>query len=159
MYALGIDLGTTAVKGLLIGHDRILAEASAEHSLVSLHPGWAEENPNDWYENTLTVIHKILAVPGIDPGAISAIGFSGMVPAIVFLDDKGRVLRRSIQQNDARATVEIERLKRQIDQDSLYARTGGCLNQQHVGPRVAWIVSHEPGIWQQTARLCGSYDY
>lgn len=159
MYSLGIDIGTTAVKGLLISDNRIVAEASAEHALISLHPGWAEENPNDWYQNTLTVIRQILAIWQINPRDIAALGFSGMVPAIVFLDKQGQVLRRSIQQNDARTTTEIARLKEQIDQQVGYARTGSYTNQQHVGPRVAWVSTHEPDVWQQTAHLCGSYDY
>jgi xylulokinase len=155
---LGIDIGTTGVKGLLIGPggERV-AEAMAAHDLRSPYPGWAEEDPAEWWQGVQTVCRQLLHKR--DPREIVAVGCSGMVPALVLLDEAGQVLRPSIQQNDARAVEEIEQLRRELDQERLFAITGGYTNQQHVGPRLMWVQRHEPEVWRRTRWVMGSYDY
>ncbi|WP_027092785.1 FGGY-family carbohydrate kinase [Cohnella thermotolerans] len=158
-YALGIDIGTTAVKAILLSEDRIVYQTSAAHDLLSPRHGWAEEDAGRWWSNAVRVVRETLAaVPDAKDG-IRAIGVSGMVPAIVLLDDRGEPLRNSIQQNDARATEQIERLKRELDQEKLFAATGGFTNQQHVLPRLLWLREHEPELWPRIATVLGSYDY
>lgn len=159
-FALGIDIGTTSVKGILISDQQeIVYETSAAHDLISRHIGWAEEDTGDWWSNTIEVIRQILRhVPEAGQG-IEVIGVSGMVPAIVLLDKDGQPLRHSIQQNDARAVREIEQLKSSIDQDRLFERTGGYTNQQHVLPRLMWIRENEPEVWDKAHKVLGSYDY
>ena len=159
-YALGIDAGTTAVKACLIDDaGNLLAEASAPHDLYSPEQGWAEEDPAEWWAGVATCCRAILSGSGVDPAMVKGAGVSGMVPAIVLLDAGGGVLRRSIQQQDARATEEIEFLKARLDQEEMYARTGSYTNQQHVLPRLMWVQKHEPHVWRRTRRVMGSYDY
>jgi xylulokinase len=157
-WVLGIDIGTTGVKGLLIGPggERV-AEAMAAHDLRSPYPGWAEEDPAEWWQGVQMVCRQLLHKR--DPREIVAVGCSGMVPALVLLDEAGQVLRPSIQQNDARAVEEIEQLRRELDQERLFAITGGYTNQQHVGPRLMWVQRHEPEVWRRTRWVMGSYDY
>lgn len=160
-FALGLDVGTTGVKGLLISprEGSIVAEATAPHDLHSPHPGWAEEDPADWWRGTRAVCKEIVSrVPG-GARAIAAVGVSGMVPAIVLLDGEGRVLRPSIQQNDARAHAEVAALQGEIDQAEVLARTGSATTAQHVGPRVRWLQLHERAVWGRTRLVLGSYDY
>ncbi|QMV40574.1 hypothetical protein FPL14_04675 [Cohnella cholangitidis] len=159
-YSLGIDIGTTSVKAILISRDgRIVYETSSPHDLYSERIGWAEENTDDWWSNTLLVIERMLQEVPQAAAGIEAIGVSGMVPAIVLLDSEGNPLRRSIQQNDARSGKEIDWLKKTLDQDSLYRLTGGYTNQQHVLPRLLWVKANEPDVWSKTATIFGSYDY
>ncbi|TJY42240.1 hypothetical protein E5161_09540 [Cohnella pontilimi] len=159
-YALGIDIGTTSVKALLISQEgQIVYEANAPHDLHSEKIGWAEENAEQWWANTVLVVRKILSEVPEAASRIASIGVSGMVPAIVMLDRQGLPLRRSIQQNDARATDEIEFLKSRLDQQQLYELTGGFTNQQHVLPRLLWVKANEPEIWRKTETVLGSYDY
>ncbi|HXF69210.1 MAG TPA: FGGY-family carbohydrate kinase [Thermoflexus sp.] len=156
--ALGIDVGTTGVKGVLIGSGgELVAEALAPHDLHSPYPGWAEEDPADWWQGVISVCRQLLA--GRDPKEIAVVGCSGMVPALVLLDETGAILRPAILQNDARAVAEIEWLRQNLDQELLFSRTGGYTNQQHVGPRLMWIQRHEPEVWHRTRRVMGSYDY
>lgn len=159
-YALGIDIGTTSVKVILISREgRIVYETSSAHDLHSESIGWAEESTEDWWSNTLLVIRRMInEVPQAIEG-IEAVGVSGMVPAIVLLDEEGNPLRRSIQQNDARSVKEIEWLRSRLDQDELYRLTGGFTNQQHVLPRLLWVRANEPEVWNKTATILGSYDY
>ncbi len=158
--ALGIDIGTTAVKACLIddtGH--LLGETSAPHDLSSPEQGWAEEDPADWWKGLVKCCRDLLSGSGIEPAHIKSVGASGMVPAIVLLDARGNVLRQSIQQQDARAREEIELLKARIDQEELFRRTGGYTNQQHVLPRLMWVQKHEPETWARVHKIMGSYDY
>ncbi len=158
--AIGIDVGTTGVKGVLIdasGH--LLADHTIPHDLSSPHPGWAEEDPADWEHGALGVLTELARHPACKPQQIAAIGVSGMVPALVMLDDAGQPIRPSIQQNDARAAAEVAELTERIDQNRLYALTGGFTNQQHIAPRLLWVQRHEPEVWARTRTLLGSYDY
>jgi xylulokinase len=157
---IGVDIGTTAVKGILTdteGH--LLAEASHPHDLVSRKPGWAEEDPSDWWDGTLAVLRQLAARQGEFGGKVAALSTSGMVPALVLLDEDGLPLRLSIQQNDARCSVEIDELKGRIDNDEFFSRTGGSLNQQTIPPRLLWLQRHEQNVWSRTKNLAGSYDY
>lgn len=157
---MGIDIGTTSVKAILISDEgRIIYETSAPHDLYSENIGWSEENPADWWNNTVLVIRKMFAEVPAEAARIECIGVSGMVPAVVSLDAHGKPLRRSIQQNDARAVREIEWLKSRLDQEELFRLTGGYTNQQHVLPRLLWLKAEEPEVWDQTETIFGSYDY
>ena len=163
-YVLGIDVGTTAIKLLVLAADHtVVEEISTEHALYSEYPGWAEEEADVWWEHTRTLLRRTLsrltARNGGRPPDIKAIGVSGMVPAIVLVDESGVPVRRSIQQNDARCVEQIARLQQDIPQNVLFAQTGGYTNQQHVLPRLLWVKAHEPQVWAQVRHVCGSYDW
>ncbi len=157
---LGIDIGTTSTKVVLIdslGH--ILAEASRPSILYSPRATWAEEDPEKWWRNVCLLIPEVLSGAHTSPQEVLAIGASGMVPALILLDSDGRVLRPSIQQNDARAVHEIEELQRASDPAEILARTGSAITQQSIGPKLLWLRRHEPDVIAKAARLMGSYDY
>lgn len=157
---LGIDIGTSSVKGIVIEPGgRTVAQAAAGHRLSSPHPGWAEESPDVWWENTVKVIHDCLAHPGVSPEAIACIGVAGMVPALLLLDENGVPLRPSIQQTDARAQKEIEEVKSGTPEGYFFAKTGASLSQQSIGPKLLWLQRHEPELWRRTAVIQGSYDF
>jgi xylulokinase len=158
--AIGVDIGTTGVKAVLIHRDgRLLDAETAPHDLHSPQAGWAEEDPADWWRGTLTTLKAISGHPACEPGRVAAIGVSGMVPALVMLDERGEPVRPSIQQNDARAVAEAAALTAAIDQAALFARVGGFTNQQHIAPRLRWVQQHEPEAWRRTRTLLGSYDF
>ena len=159
-YALGIDVGTTSVKVIMISDNgEIFDESSVPHDLISLHPNWAEEDADIWWNNTKTALRYMNEKHPSEMKDIKVIGCSGMVPAIVLLDREGRPLRNTIQQNDARAVEEIQKVSEVIDQEKLYQMTGGRTNQQHILPRLLWVKNHEPDIWDQTVTVMGSYDW
>ena len=159
-YILGIDIGTTSVKVLLISESGALAaEGKADHDLISAHPGWAEENAEVWWSNAVAAVRQITdAHPDMAENIVSA-GVSGMVPALVLLDHDGKPVRNTIQQNDARAVAQIEKLTALLDQDELYERTGTCTNQQHVLPRLLWVKENEPEVFARSEYVVGSYEF
>lgn len=159
-YAMGIDIGTTGVKTVLISDDgRLAAQETRGHDLLSLRPGWAEEKAELWWENAAGTLRAILDGHPDRGAGLRAIGCSGMVPAIVLLDGEGRVLRNTIQQNDARAVDQLRRVTAALDQEELYRRTGGYTNAQHVLPRLLWVKENEPEVFSQVRTVMGSYDY
>ena len=159
-YVLGIDIGTTSVKAVLASSaGELLDEANAGHDLLSPHPNWAEEDANIWWSNTQKAVKTLLDRHPEKADRIRAIGTSGMVPALVLLDEEDRPVRNTIQQNDARALSQIQQLQQELDQETLYQRTGGYTNQQHVLPRLLWVKENEPEIWNRVHTVMGSYDY
>ncbi|CAN5781233.1 FGGY-family carbohydrate kinase [soil metagenome] len=157
---IGVDVGTTGVKAVLIDEvGSVLADLTVAHDLHSPHTGWAEEDPEDWIVGTISTLQGIATDSAFEPEHLAGVGVSGMVPALVLLDAQGKPLRPSIQQNDARAHVEVLEISSEIDQASLFSRTGGRTNLQHIAPRLRWVQRHEPEIWRKTRTILGSYDY
>ena len=157
---LGIDIGTTSVKIVLVSSRRgIIKETNYKHDLLSVHSNWAEEDAEVWWENTVSGLNDIALRKPNELKRVSCIGCSGMVPAIILLDEYGKPLRNSIQQNDARALDQIALLKKEINQDKLFEATGSITNQQHVLPRLLWVKHNEPSIWSRVRTVMGSYDY
>ncbi len=157
---LGLDIGTTSTIGILVSMpDRILATASRPVTLSSPHPGWAEEDPGEWWRNVCAIIRELIDAAGIAPENIAAIGVTGMLPAVVLLDEAGQVLRPSIQQSDGRCGAEVEALKREVDEAAFLNKAGNGVNQQLVAAKLRWIARHEPGVFRRVATVFGSYDF
>lgn len=159
-YLLGVDVGTTSTKVILINHEgQIVTASSHPADLSSPYPGWAEERPEQWWNNLCKAIPHVLQDGQISPQQIEGVGISGMVPTLILLDEKGTVLRPSIQQNDGRAVLEIEYQHSKTDPADILARTGSAITQQSIGPKMRWLHEHEPEICKQAGHLLGSYDY
>ncbi len=159
-YAMGIDVGTTGVKTVLISEDgELTAQETQSHDLLSLRPGWAEERAEVWWDNAAATLARIAGEHGDKLSGLRAIGCSGMVPAIVLLDEKGEPVRNTIQQNDARAVDQLDRVRGELPQEELYRRTGGYTNAQHVLPRLLWVKEEEPEVFARVRTVMGSYDY
>jgi xylulokinase len=152
---LGIDVGTTGTKALLFDSEvGVIAEAERPTQLHSLHPGWAEEDTAEWWANVCATTREL--VEGVE---VAGVGVTGMVPCTIPLDEHGRPLRWSIQQNDARTVSEVEDLGRRLAGTGVLERTGSAITQQSTAPRLLWLAEHEPEVWKRTRTLMGSYDY
>jgi len=157
---LGLDIGTTSTIGILIDDgDRVLAKAARPADLRARHPGWAEEDPRQWWRNVCEIVPRLLDEAGCAADEIAAVGVTGMVPAVVLLDRAGRLLRDSIQQSDGRAGDEVAELAARVDPDAFLRRTGNGVNQQLVAAKLLWIERHEPEVFAEIATVFGSYDY
>jgi xylulokinase len=157
---LGLDIGTTSTIGILIEFPgRILGIVSRPVSLHSPHPGWAEEDPQEWWSNVCAIAAELLHSSGVDPRSIAAVGVTGMLPAVVLLDRAGMVLRPSIQQSDGRCGKQVADLRREWDEKSFIARAGNGINQQLVGAKLRWVEENEPQVHARIATVFGSYDF
>jgi len=155
---IGVDIGTTGVKGIALGkRGRVLATAHHEHHLSSPFPGWAEERPADWWQGAVRVLRRLLSAVRADQVAV--VGVSGMVPALVLLDGAGSPLRPSIQQNDARTDKEMAWLRARLPEDTLLRVTGCAITQQLIPTKLLWLRTHEPAVYRRIRWIMGSYDY
>ncbi|RPI63709.1 MAG: xylulokinase, partial [Planctomycetaceae bacterium] len=109
-YYLGIDIGTSGTKSLIMSADgAVLATATAEHGISSPRPGWSEQHPQDWWKSTVAAVREVVVTAGINPAEVAGIGLSGQMHGLVVTDAAGKVLRPAIIWNDQR-TVEQARM-------------------------------------------------
>lgn len=151
---IGLDLGTSGLKGVLIREDQVvLAEASAALSVARPAPGWSEQAPGDWIAAAQSVLDQ-LAVHGLEN--LRGIGLSGQMHGATLLDAADRVLRPCILWNDTRAHAEARAL------DALpefRAITGNIVFPGFTAPKLDWVRHHEPAIWEKVARVLLPKDY
>ncbi|MGC3937489.1 xylulokinase [Roseobacter sp. EG26] len=154
MY-LGLDLGTSSLKGVLIDDDqRLLAEASAPLTVARLHSGWSEQNPADWLAATETVMTALAAQQNL--GAVRGIGLSGHMHGATLLDSSDDVLRPCMLWNDTRSHAEAAR----FDGDPQWrAITGNIVFPGFTAPKVEWVRTHEPEVFEKTRKILLPKDY
>lgn len=157
---LGIDLGSSGVKAVLLSPERgIVASRTYAVALYSDHPGWAEADPREWWSAVCALLPLLLDDAHVTNRAVVGVAVTGMVPAVLVLDHEGQPLRRAMLQNDARATKEIRDVGDALGGLDLLALTGSVLSQQSLAPAVLWLARHEPEVWSRTETLQGSYDW
>lgn len=157
---LGLDIGTTAVKAVVLDPERgIVAAASRAHDTTSPGPSWSEAAPADWRAGALGLIGEVCAAAGIAATAIEGVGVAGCVPCLLLLDEHDEPLRPALLYNDGRAEREIDELAAELGADAVLARTGAGVTQQSIGPKLRWLARHEPDVLARARRICGSYDW
>ncbi|HWE12149.1 MAG TPA: FGGY family carbohydrate kinase [Solirubrobacteraceae bacterium] len=157
---LGIDIGSSGVKAALVDPDvGVVAAAHEGVELSSPRPGWAEAEPQRWWDAVCGLVPRLRKQTGVGAEAITAVATSGMVPAVLALDADGRPLRRAILQNDARAAGEVQELGEVLADVDLLRLTGSGLTQQSVAPTLRWLERYEPDLFASTTTVMGSYDW
>jgi xylulokinase len=153
---VGIDVGTSGVKGLALDADGgVLAQAEAGYPLSTPRPGWAEQDPGLWWEATGTVLSELAAAVG----PFAGIGLSGQMHGLVALDSSDRVLRPAILWNDQRTSAECEEIERTLGLERLIALTGNRALTGFTAPKLLWLRRHEPELYSRIARIALPKDY
>ena len=150
---LGVDIGTSSSKGVLVGPDGgILATTTRTHGVDRPHPGWVETDATVWWDEFAAISRELLNAHDVE---VVAVGVSGMGPCVLVTDDAGTPLRPAILYGvDMRATAQIERLTAELGgDDAIQARGGSRLSTQAVGPKLAWIADNEPDVFRAARRL------
>lgn len=159
-HVIGLDIGTTSTIGILIAlPDQVLATISRPVTFSSPKQGWAEESPIQWWDNVCQIIPELLATSGVSANAISGVGVTGMLPAVVLLDKNNNILRPSIQQSDGRCGAQVDEIALEYDEDKFVEIAGNGINQQLVAAKLRWIEQYEPNIFSQIDTVFGSYDF
>lgn len=158
---LGIDVGTGGSRALLINETgAVVASAMVEHApFRSPHPGWAEQDPADWWHASSTAIRKLLETSGTAGNEIAAIGLTGQMHGAVLLDAQNRVLRPALIWCDQRTTAECEQLNRRIGREQIVAWTSNPALTNFTLTKLLWVKAHEPEIWRQFRRFVLPKDY
>jgi xylulokinase len=153
---IGLDVGTSGVKGLAVAPDgTVLARAQEDYPLSTPRPGWAEQNPEDWWRATESVLAKLEA----DAGTPAGVGLSGQMHGLVALDGGGRVLRPAILWNDQRTGAESAEIEETIGRERLIELTGNRALPGFTAPKLLWLRRHEPEVYARIARVCLPKDY
>ncbi len=153
---VGLDVGTSAVKGVAIDHEgTVLALAEAEYPLSTPQPGFSEQDPEDWW----TASERVLAELREAAGAPGGIGLSGQMHGLVALDAEDRVLRPAILWNDQRTAEECAEIERTIGLERLISLTGNRALTGFTAPKLLWLRAHEPDVYQRMARVALPKDY
>ncbi|WP_343249985.1 xylulokinase [Diplocloster hominis] len=158
MLYIGIDLGTSAVKLLLMdAQGSIQKIVSREYPLYFPHPGWSEQNPEDWYEQTIEGIQELLA--GTDKDQVAGISFGGQMHGLVILDEKDRVIRPAILWNDGRSIKECEYLNGVIGMNKLTDYTANIAFAGFTAPKLLWVKENEPDNFRKISKIMLPKDY
>ncbi len=158
MLYIGIDLGTSAVKLLLMDEEGTVQNVvSKEYPLEFPHPGWSQQNPEDWRNAVLNGIPELLQ--GFDAGQVAGIGAGGQMHGLVVLDEHDQVIRPAILWNDGRTAQEVDYLNQTVGKDKLSAWTANIAFAGFTAPKVLWMRKHEPENFARIRKVMLPKDY
>lgn len=158
MLYIGVDLGTSAVKLLLMNSEGHIEKiASREYALSFPHPGWSEQNPYDWYDQSVDGLKELLSE--CDKSQVAGISFGGQMHGLVTLDEKDKVVRPAILWNDGRTTAETEYLNNEIGKDKLSQYTANIAFAGFTAPKILWMQKNEPDLWAKVKKIMLPKDY
>ena len=158
MLYVGIDLGTSAVKLLLMdGEGKIQKIVSREYPLYFPHPGWSEQKPEDWYEQVMDGMKELIAEA--DKSQIAGISFGGQMHGLVILDKEDEVIRPAILWNDGRTYEECDYLNNVIGKEKLSEYTANISFTGFTAPKILWVKNKEPENFKRIAKIMLPKDY
>jgi xylulokinase len=159
-YLLGIDVGTTGSKALLIGADgAVVASATTEYPMFTPQPLWAEQRPTDWWDATVTSIRQVLATKGVSAADVAGVGLTGQMHGLVLLDAAGDVLRPCIMWNDQRTAAQCAEITETVGAQRLLALTGNPVLPGFTAPKILWVRENEPDVYRRVAHILLPKDY
>jgi xylulokinase len=158
---LGIDVGTGGTRALVIdAGGRLVGSATAEHiAFASPRPGWAEQDPDDWWRATGEAVRGVLARTGLSGGDIAGVGFSGQMHGSTLLDERGAVVRPALLWCDQRTSAECREITERIGADRLIALTSNPALTGFTLPKLLWVRRHEPERWARVRAVLLPKDY
>ena len=158
MLYIGIDLGTSAVKLLLLSSEgKIVNMVSREYPLSFPHPGWSEQNPADWFEQSMEGVKELLK--GQDASQVAGISFGGQMHGLVILDENDNIIRPAILWNDGRTGAETDYLNNEIGKAKLTELTGNIAFPGFTAPKILWVKKNEPENFAKIAKIMLPKDY
>lgn len=158
MLYIGIDLGTSAVKLLLMDEKgQIKNIVSREYPICFPHPGWSEQNPRDWYEQTMAGLKELLE--GAEKAQVAGISFGGQMHGLVILDKEDRVIRPAILWNDGRTYEECDYLNNVIGKEKLSEYTANISFTGFTAPKLLWVKNKEPENFEKIEKIMLPKDY
>ena len=158
MYYIGVDLGTSSVKLLLMDKQgTVVKTVSKEYPISFPKPGWSEQNPYDWYEQSVAGIRELTV--GIKKEEVAGISFGGQMHGLVILDENDKVIRPAILWNDGRTTKECEYLNNTIGKGKLTEYTANIAFAGFTAPKILWVRENEPENFQKIRKIMLPKDY
>ena len=158
MNFIGIDVGTSSVKALLVDESGVVVKkATPEYDFSTPKSLWAEANPSDWWEATQNAIKTLLG--NMDSSQIGGIGLTGQMHGMVALDKGGNVLRPCIMWNDQRSHVECNEITNRIGREKILEITGNPVLPGFTAPKILWTQKNEPEVFSAIKKILLPKDY
>ncbi len=158
MYYIGVDLGTSAVKLLLMESDGTIANiVSEKYPIAFPHPGWSEQAPEDWWDAVKKGIPELIS--GIDASKVAGISFGGQMHGLVVLDADDKVIRPAILWNDGRTQKETDYLNNVIGKGKLSEYTANIAFAGFTAPKILWMKENEPDKFARIKKIMLPKDY
>ena len=158
MYYIGIDLGTSSLKLLLVDDEgKVIIEVSKEYPLIFPQTGWSEQDPNEWWNAVLTGVPEL--VKDIDASKVAGIGSGGQMHGLVALDSNDNVIRNAILWNDGRTQSEVDYLNNEIGKDTLSKYTANIAFAGFTAPKILWMRNNELDKFNAIAKIMLPKDY
>ena len=159
-YVIGIDLGTSGTKTVLFDENgNTISSDLEEYPLYQPHPGWAEQDPMDWWNAVVEGIKGVIRKSGVNPSEIKGIGLSGQMHGLVLLDKNGKVLMRSIIWCDQRTSEECEDITKAVGAKRLIEITANPALTAFTASKIMWVKKHHPEIYEKAAKILLPKDY
>ncbi|MYA60384.1 MAG: xylulokinase [Chloroflexi bacterium] len=157
-HYLGIDVGTTAVKALVVDDSGlVIGDAEAPQELSIPQPGWSEQNPSDWWRGTVDAVRAACAQAGVND--VASVGLSGQMHSSVLLDASDDVLRPAILWNDVRTTDQCRFITEKLGNSGLARFVGNPALEGFTAPKLLWVRDEEPKKFEQVRSVLLPKDY
>ncbi len=161
MVVLGLDIGTTGSRAVLVGGDgHVLATATEPHkAFASPDTGWAEQHPDDWWRAARHAVRRVLSSGAAAPGDVRAVGLSGQMHGAVLLDHDDVVVRPAILWCDQRTDEQCSWLTGHVGATRLIELVSNPALTGFTLPKLLWVRNHEPSAWKRVRALLLPKDY
>ncbi|MGH2541938.1 MAG: xylulokinase, partial [Ardenticatenaceae bacterium] len=159
-YLLGIDVGTTGSKALLVeAGGGVRASATTEYPFFTPRPLWAEQEPRAWWDATVRSVRRVLAESNVRADQVAAVGLTGQMHGLVLLDAQGELLRPCIMWNDQRTAAQCAEITERVGPQRVLQLTGNPVLPGFTAPKILWVREHEPEVYERIAHILLPKDY
>ena len=159
-YLLGIDIGTSACKIAVFAKDgRVMAAGNGDYPVYYPHPGWAEQDPDEWWAAICRTIPEVLDKGGIDPAEIKAVGIDGQSWSAIPVDRDGNVLARTPIWMDTRAVDICREYNEKIGKEKIFELCGNPLQPSYTTPKIIWYKRNLPEVYENTYKILQSNSF
>ncbi len=159
-YLLGLDIGTTSTRAIIIDEDgKLVASSIKDYPLITPKPGWAEQNPEDWWNATVYTIKDTIESSNISPKDISCVGLSGQMHGSVFLDKEGKVIRPAILWCDQRTQAQCDKIYKIFGYDDFIKLSYNKALPGFTAPKILWLREVEPESYKKVSQILLPKDY
>ena len=154
---IGIDVGTSAVKALLVATDgKIIASAVRTYPLLTPAPGWTEQDPEQWWQATIAAVRELAAMPDVE---LVGLGLAGQMHGAVFLDSQDRVIRNALLWNDGRSGPQARQVEQLIGRERLIEIAGNAASAGMQVTKIKWLEQNEPAAFARLAKVLLPKDF
>ncbi|SES75477.1 xylulokinase [Salinibacillus kushneri] len=159
-FLLAHDIGTTGNKATLYSqYGELIASISYKYPTYYPEVGWAEQEPEDWWQAVCVSTKQLIEQSGIRTSQIESVSFSAQMQGVVSVDYNGNLLRKAIIWADMRAEQEADHLRHRLGLEKVYQITGHRISSSYSGSKIVWIKNHQPEIYQATYKHLHVKDY